>query len=557
MSDNISSIKQVPAEIWMYMFELMDSPRDLGNVLRTCRSFHNYAIRALHRSIIWKQPTAAAHNLPFWDDEAEVLLNNVQSLELHISALPDRAPGHFVDVGGWAFTRLDTDPHFQYPEGPWVEEDPHDIHNLPIMRTIEYYKVFQRWATPALYNQLMNRLTSFTKLHTLRLQDLFFTDDLFGALHMLPGLRTLHIQNCFFPRRQDITARDHSALPITSLTLVHIRRQVLRGGRRGEDENNMFVEMDEDISYALDIASAHNLRTLRVDSTADVFALVYRKRDHGAYSFKIPENLTHFSSLLPPTPLWSAARHSKRYHWAILSLNITHSQTRFYSKPHTVRRWLGYDRGLGVGSPLRALSILRSDAPTEGILETLGRLGQEHPNLEMLKIHCKNWDIEILEAITQLFPRLRKLSLTYDEPHPNRPWEQADYWARLHHQTGYETAADARAHSDQSTSPQRPDEDTVVSFGPHYLYRLQHLHTVEIFDTPDDLSVKHPSFLYDKTFDSVDEELRNLVIPWNRYCKSLRRVQLHAGYVMHRGYEGAPWSLRKVHEVQETTDFEY
>ena len=106
----------------MYMFELLDSPNDLSSVLRTCRSFHNYAIRALHRSIVWKQPAASAHNLPFWNDEAEVLLNNVQSLDLHISTLPDRAPGQFVDLGGWQFTRLDTNPHFQYPEGPWVEE---------------------------------------------------------------------------------------------------------------------------------------------------------------------------------------------------------------------------------------------------------------------------------------------------------------------------------------------------------------------------------------------------------------------------------------------------
>ncbi|KAI0088936.1 hypothetical protein BDY19DRAFT_890217 [Irpex rosettiformis] len=512
MSDNISSIKQVPAELWMYMFELMDSPKDLSNVLRTCRSFHNYAIRALHRSIIWKQPAASAHNLPFWGDDTEVLLNNVQSLDLHVSSLPDRAPGNFVDVGGWA--------------------------------TIEYYKVLQEWATPTLYGALMKRLTSFTRLHTLRLQDLFFTDTLFDALHMLPGLRTLHIQNCFFPRRQDVTARDHSTLPITSLTLVHIRRQVLRGGRRGEDENNMFVEMDEDISYALDIASAHNLRTLRVDSTADVFALVYRKRDHGAYSFKIPESLTHLyvmrkravrniiqplyhSEQLFPVAAYSVMERCPTLQTISLGYPLPkhHSFPKRDSIPNLSQCEGGLDTiaALASGRPLRALSILRSDAPTEGILETLGRLGQEHPNLRMLKVHCKNWDIEILEAITQLFPRLQKLSLTYDEPHPGRPWEQ----------------------------------DTIVSFGPHYLHRLEHLHTVEIFDTPDDLTVKHPSFLYDDTFDSIDEELRNLVIPWNRYCKSLRQVQLHAGYVMRRGYEGAPWSMHKAHEIQETSDFEY
>ena len=486
MSDNLSSIKQVPAELWMYMFELLDSPNDLSSVLRTCRSFHNYAIRALHRSIVWKQPAASAHNLPFWNDEAEVLLNNVQSLDLHISTLPDRAPGQFVDLGGWQFTRLDTNPHFQYPEGPWVEEDPNDIHNLPIVRTIEYYKVAQPWATPALYGALMKRLTSFTKLHTLRLQDLFFTDELFHALHMLPGLRTLHIQNCFFPRRQDVTARDHSTLPITSLTLVHLRRQVLRGGRRGEDENNMFVEMDEDISYALDIASAHNLRTLRVDSTADVFALVYRKRDHGAYSFKIPENLTHLyvmrkravrnivqplyhSEQLFPIAAYAVMERCPTLQTISLGYPLPkhHSFPKRDSIPNLTQCEGGLDTiaALASGRPLRALSILRSDASTEGTLEILSRLGQEHTNLQMLKLHCKSWDIEILEAITQLFPYLSKLSLTYDEPHPSRPWEQVAWWTRAHH-GGYDTAGDARASSEQGVNSQRPDEVRVATSAP-------------------------------------------------------------------------------------------
>jgi hypothetical protein len=74
---------------------------------------------------------------------------------------------------------------------------------------------------------------------------------------------------------------------------------------------------------------------------------------------------------------------------------------------------------------------------------------------------------------------------------------------------------------------------------------------------PYDLTVEHPPCLFDSSFESVDEELRNLVIPWNRYCKSLRQVQLHAGYVMQRGYEGGAWTMHRAHEVHETSDFKY
>ena len=67
----------------------------------------------------------------------------------------------------------------------------------------------------------------------------------------------------------------------------------------------------------------------------------------------------------------------------------------------------------------------------------------------------------------------------------------------------------------------------------------------------------HPPFLYDDTYESVEEELRNLVIPWNRYCKSLREVQLHPGYVMRREFEGDRWKMREVKTVRDGCDFVY
>ena len=96
-----------------------------------------------------------------------------------------------------------------------------------------------------------------------------------------------------------------------------------------------------------------------------------------------------------------------------------------------------------------------------------------------------------------------------------------------------------------------------MSIGPHYLYRLPHLHTAHIFAAPAHGRPDHPRCLYDGTYADVQEELRNLVIPWNRYCRGLREVQLHAGYVMRRAYEGDRWQMREVHEVRESCDFVY
>ena len=42
-----------------------------------------------------------------------------------------------------------------------------------------------------------------------------------------------------------------------------------------------------------------------------------------------------------------------------------------------------------------------------------------------------------------------------------------------------------------------------------------------------------------------------------RCVAPLREVQLHAGFVMRRGFEGGPWMMQKVHEVSESSDFVY
>ena len=89
--------------------------------------------------------------------------------------------------------------------------------------------------------------------------------------------------------------------------------------------------------------------------------------------------------------------------------------------------------------------------------------------------------------------------------------------------------------------------------------KLPELHTLELYEVPRHGGhvPEHPTHLFDASFESIEEELQNLVIPWNRYCPKLRRVQLHAGYVMTRGFEGARWRLERVRRlaVKEDLDF--
>ena len=95
MSDNVT--EQVPAELWMNIFELMDSPSDLNAVVRTCKAFRRFATRALHRNLIWVCPEQVVANLPLWNADTG-MCPGVKFLEFGVSTVPDDVPATFVDI---------------------------------------------------------------------------------------------------------------------------------------------------------------------------------------------------------------------------------------------------------------------------------------------------------------------------------------------------------------------------------------------------------------------------------------------------------------------------
>ena len=102
-------------------------------------------------------------------------------------------------------------------------------------------------------------------------------------------------------------------------------------------------------------------------------------------------------------------------------------------------------------------------------------------------------------------------------------------------------------------------QDTIVSLGPLFLSRLPHLHTIQVYETPQGqvtVTPTHPSSLFDDTYGSIEEEMRDLVIPWNRFCGNLKEVQLCAGWKMARiGVRGG-WEVQRVRRL-ETEDFRW
>ena len=522
MSDNLNAAEQVPAELWMNIFELMESPADLNAIVRTCRAFHRYGTRALHRTLIWRSPEDVVANLPLWDIDPG-MYPGVKSLELRVSTVPDDVPATLVTRAGDLVRRNPPDPpvapmpNLQHPHAhphaqppvpvlvppfwhpgqhihwqddivgggwaaDWIADQVHNMQQAqtsPERKSVKYYKLYQHFASATLYDGMLARIEGFVNLESLAFRDVIFTDSLFGTIHALPNLRKLRLEFCLFPSRNSLTARDHSTLPITELTLLNLRRQVVRGGDTALEGHHAFADMDDDIECALGLALAENLRTLRVDSTADVFGSVYRKRQGGVYVFNIPPHLESlyvqrkqlFDGTVQPTyageQLFPGAVYSIMERAPTLTtVSLAYPLPKHSSFPRAdvlpnLTRCEGVLEtvvAMTSGRPLEAISILRSDTPTDGILEMLARKAKEHPNLQVLSLHCKTWDIEILDAICQLFPQLRQLKLTFDLREPGKMWEHRDYWTAVHPYEYFEVIEDARMQHEFQTGSRGPDE---------------------------------------------------------------------------------------------------
>ncbi len=303
-------------------------------------------------------------------------------------------------------------------------------------------------------------------------------------LYQLPQLSKLHVEFCLFPSRQSITERDPFTLPITDLSLLNLRRQVLRGGDHIHEGHHPFADMDDDVDHVLSLALAHNLRTLRVDSTADVFANVYRKRLGGVYVYTIPGQLQHLyvqrkqavegvvqpvynTEQLYPGAVYSIMERCPTLTTISLAYPLPKHST--FPKPDALPNLTRCEgvleavMALTTGRPLEAISILRSDTPTEGILEMLARKANEHPGLQMLSLHCKTWDLEILDAICQLFPELRKLKITFDLREPGKMWEHRDYWSGVQPFEMFDALEEARTHPEFIHGSKGPDEVCLAS----------------------------------------------------------------------------------------------
>ncbi|EIW51570.1 uncharacterized protein TRAVEDRAFT_157088 [Trametes versicolor FP-101664 SS1] len=524
--------EKVPVEIWLEILALVPATADLHSLSVASRKFYDLTVRALHRNIVWLDPAHAARSLPVWDTYPGMDLA-VRSLELGVSAV---LPGMSSTLIG-----LDGQPEAEPVRRPHLLED-----GILLQHTVRYHGMCSQstagFASPALHDAMFARIGTFKNISTLAFTDMIITNTHFALIHSLPQLRALRLDLCLFRegRGGPPLTFNHADLPLTELTITNLRRQISAMVLAQVH----FDEHSGNLTTVLALCTARTLRTLTVDASADVFRLIYNAWNADARGWAIPPQLAHVfvvrrrSARGEAQPVYlgeEAFPHTDLYHFAVRALSLRTLSTPIFVPPNTTiapeALPLGLERfaapvetasAVAAARDVQALGVLKCALDGRDAIQALESVAASRPGLKMLMLELRGWDEEVLSAVVKLFKELRRLKIVYE-------------------------------------GTDGPSEDFLVTLGPEFLSRMSHLHTLQIYAQPELVGTKanHPAYLYDCSFESIEEELANLVIPYNRYCPTLRKVQFLTGYVVARTWDGAGWAVERLRRLEVKDDLSF
>ena len=219
----------VPAEVWQEIFSLIPRSADILHVMLASKRFYVLALRALHHTVVWRQPEDVKQNIQIWADHPGMHL----AVDRLVCSVPAPSP-----------------------------------HNAP-SRGSDYSSLDECWRsniTSDMCNAAIARMLSFKQLSSVTFTDLHLGYRHFELIYSLPQLRTLRIERCGVQSGRFLNVFDPSTLPITHLTMRNLRRLDREFLTDGTCDNTLAL---------LNLASAPNLHTLVVDPSAEVFKYVF------------------------------------------------------------------------------------------------------------------------------------------------------------------------------------------------------------------------------------------------------------------------------------------
>ncbi|KDQ53722.1 hypothetical protein JAAARDRAFT_80566 [Jaapia argillacea MUCL 33604] len=545
----MSASDNVPIEIWRNIFQML--PRsDLRNVLQANRQCHDIALPVLYRDIVWNDPVDLANHLPFWDshsDKTEVPRSLVVAVSPPRNWDADSGSCEssvVVGVDGPTNSNLAVDRTSLRSQN--LDLSPHS--------TSRYfrYEEPELLASPYLYHRMCSIIPSFRGLDTLTFRNTVLPETFFSIVHNLPSLRTLHIQGVIFTMYAAPGTQNHRELPITELTLW---------GLSNRQERN---------ETPLLLATAANLRTLRVDSTADVFTLYNRASHTGARgnlvpAVVVPNNLTNVYMRLPPLPYDNLRAPAKAFVASYLEFLRRHGSTlplqrlstsgaiRSDPLPDNYFPQLRSLRGhldvvlpfLGNAShrPLETLDISEGIKTAGSLTDVLGQVDGAH-RIKTLCLSLPSWDTEILHAVAQLFPGLRRLKITYDIG-----VAPSDLLFVGPICLAYLPSLEIiQLYRDYATNEYKTPPPAGLEHLPDHIVEAVIQHYPAHLRPPPPPSNPQP-ILTPPPFVRRDERARDLLAGWSRSSKSLKEAQFESNRVWRRAGPGHEWNVRNVRGV--------
>lgn len=439
-----------PNELWMTVFEELDSPRDLASIVRTNKRFKSLGVRVLYRHIIWSDPLKFIRNHAFLQ-ENPTLRSVTRALTLGISTATSQLDRIEQISRARAIIHLSGDITF-IPR-------PNRAHEARILDEIGIASPVDLLASDHVTDTMYNHALTFVNLRELTFNSMVLPDTFYELVHRFPVLDKLAIENCTAPLRPRLANLHPRDLPITELTIVGIR------GRRDPRELRAFGE-------------GKHLRVIRFDWTCYIykhFCEVLNPPNNWAQGFVVvlPPGVTTLPPLhtlhppdTTPTPQFFLPAHhdpipSPHIHTIDVKFPAQKSWQSYVSEPHDhlinpfaeflakcprvadlrIRNYLPWlrlpDNALpnlvyyqgplttikSVVSGPRRLKHLTIRDPTGG-LAALEKSFKEIEasggglNLESLSVFIGWWDDEILYAVLHHFSRLKRLEIMYKEGDP-------------------------------------------------------------------------------------------------------------------------------------------
>lgn len=565
----LSIAEKVPAEIWLEILALVSKSTDLYSLSVSSRRFHDLTTRALHRNLVWLIQRYAEQNLAVWERE-DGMETHVRSLEL---SLPSTT---FHHVSG-TDNRLHDRSTAARIAASNASRGNHTTTELP-------------------NDAVWERVHKFTNISSLAFVKMDIEVEQFRLIHALPHLRSLRLEVCVL-HGNAAQEFDNRTLPITELTMLDIRRgpdlhppqpinlahvqpinfvhlQQLQqlhwpGPIAGGVHANlgpgvgaaMWIHPPDPFAQALSLAVAQNLHTLTVDASADVFRHVFAPPDAQARGWTVPttmENLyVHRKRTLTtgehkPSAGWAVPQgtfpDTHLYHYCTQAPNLKVVSTPIFvpaqvtvapeALPLSIDRFAGpleTAQFVAAVRDVQALGLFRCGLSSREGITALTSIARVRPRLKMLMMESKGWDMEIVTAVSRHFKELRRLKIVYDGQGPD---EVRPHLCRRAVLTPHTCTV---------------LQNFLVSLAPDFLVEMPELHTLEMYQLPPcgGFVPEHPPFLCDPSWGSIEEEMRDILIGWNRFCPKLRKVQLVSGYRMARGFEGGVWKLEKIRRLEQ------